>query len=302
MRLYQSPTTFVEKTHQYFNVDGKELSGITAAIKRVLFPDKYKDVDPAILQMAASYGTSVHTDIQSWENDPNMPFFTEEGEVYKNIRPEGLTFIADEYLVSNETTHASKIDLVFTEDNKSVILADIKCNANLDKEYLRWQLSTYAFLFEKQNPKIKVKKILGVWLPRRDKYPDKEPQFVELERLADKEVEDFLQKDIDGEMMPQATVQNLPAELSNVLAAVGVVLQEKVRVDEEVKVLKEQILVLCEKYGIKKWDNDVFSLTYVAPTTSSKVDSALLKKTYPDIAKEVTKQTSVKSSIRLTLK
>jgi phage-related protein, endonuclease of lambda exonuclease family len=75
-----------------------------------------------------------------------------------------------------------------------------------------------------------------------------------------------------------------------------------VRVDEEVKVLKEQILVLCEKYGIKKWDNDVFSLTYVAPTTSSKVDSALLKKTYPDIAKEVTKQTSVKSSIRLTLK
>ena len=161
MRLYQSPTTFVEKTHQYFNADGKELSGITAALKRVIFPDKYKDVDPAILQMAASYGTSVHTDIQSWENDPNMPFFTEEGEVYKNIRPEGLTFIADEYLVSNETTHASKIDLVFTEDNKSVILADIKCNANLDKEYLRWQLSTYAYLFEKQNPKVRVKKRVG---------------------------------------------------------------------------------------------------------------------------------------------
>ena len=301
-KLTLSSTIFKDETHQYFNEKGKELSGITSALKRQIFPDKYKDVPQHILDAAAQYGTAVHQDIQAWENDNDQPIFTEEGTAYQDIRPEGLQFIADEYLVSNETTHASQIDLVFTEDNKSVILADIKCNANLDEEYLTWQLSCYAYLFEKQNPKIKVKKLLGIWIPNRTKYPDKQPKFIELKRIANKKIEEMLDNDANGLLPDVAEQPNLPAEVQNLLTGVQTLLTKEKRIADEKKALQEALLTACEAHGIKKWDNEVFSLTYVAPTTRTSIDSTALKKAHPEIAEEFTKVSNVSASIRLKLK
>ena len=57
-----------------------------------------------------------------------------------------------------------------------------------------------------------------------------------------------------------------------------------------------------EQHGITKWDNDVMTITYVAASVRSSVDSKKLLKDYPEIYSEVIKKSNVKSSIRIKLK
>jgi len=56
------------------------------------------------------------------------------------------------------------------------------------------------------------------------------------------------------------------------------------------------------KHGIKRVDNDLMRITYVAPTTSTGVDSAKLKATYPHIYTECSKTTSKKGYVKITVK
>jgi radical SAM superfamily enzyme len=66
--------------------------------------------------------------------------------------------------------------------------------------------------------------------------------------------------------------------------------------------IKEQIKVSMEKNEVKKYENDYISITYVAPTTRTTVDSKLLKEKYEDIYKECSKVSDVKSSVRIKIK
>jgi predicted phage-related endonuclease len=66
--------------------------------------------------------------------------------------------------------------------------------------------------------------------------------------------------------------------------------------------IKEQIKISMEQNEVKKYENDYISITYVAPTTRTTVDSKLLKEKYEDIYKECSKISNVKSSIRIKVK
>ena len=66
--------------------------------------------------------------------------------------------------------------------------------------------------------------------------------------------------------------------------------------------IKEQIKTSMEENDVKKFENDYISITYVAPTTRTTVDSKLLKEKYEDIYKECSKVSDVKSSIRIKIK
>ena len=66
--------------------------------------------------------------------------------------------------------------------------------------------------------------------------------------------------------------------------------------------IKEQIKLAMEQNEVKKYENDYISITYVAPTTKTTVDSKLLKEKYEDIYKECSKVSNVKSSIRIKIK
>lgn len=74
------------------------------------------------------------------------------------------------------------------------------------------------------------------------------------------------------------------------------------KIETEQKALKEELLKAMEEHGIKKWDNDVMTVTYTAPTTRVSVDSTKLKKSYPQVFDECQKVSNVKSSIRIKLK
>lgn len=66
--------------------------------------------------------------------------------------------------------------------------------------------------------------------------------------------------------------------------------------------IKEQIKTSMEENDVKKFENDYISITYVAPTTRTTIDSKLLKEKYEDIYKECSKVSDVKSSVRIKIK
>ena len=185
IELVKSSVVFNEGNHTYFLGD-KQLSGITGMIKRQLFPDKYKEVPQHILERAAERGTRVHHECQFVDITGFEPE-SQEAMNYSFIRTgAGYNALANEYTVSDEEYFASNIDCVWEKDGK-IALADIKTTYSPDKAYLEWQLSIYAYLFEMQNPNLKVDRLFGVWL-----YNDKS-ELIPLERKSDDEVKRLLQ-------------------------------------------------------------------------------------------------------------
>lgn len=79
-------------------------------------------------------------------------------------------------------------------------------------------------------------------------------------------------------------------------------LQMKKMLDEQEKVLKQQLLEAMEAYAVKSFETDLIKLTYVAPTTRSTLDSTRLKKEHPEIIEQYSKISDVSASVRVTVK
>lgn len=188
---YNSLVDFFESEHIYMSIFGDTLMGVTSILGETIFKEKYKDIPLYILNKAAEYGTMVHAKCE--EHDIFGGSDCIEVENYIKIKEENsLITIDNEYLVSDNIRVATMIDVIFESAENSVHLADIKTTSNLDKEYLSWQLSICAWLFEMQNPDINVDKLFGIWL-RKEKY-----KLIEVERKQNIEIEELLDNYFDS--------------------------------------------------------------------------------------------------------
>ena len=79
-------------------------------------------------------------------------------------------------------------------------------------------------------------------------------------------------------------------------------LQMKKQMDEQEKLLKQELLKAMEKYGVKSFETDLIKMTYVAPSTKTTLDSAKLKLEHPDIVDQYSKISNVSASVRITVK
>lgn len=167
IELVKSQVAFNEIDHSYMFL-GKKLSGVTSMLSRTLFRDKYNCISKEVLAKAAEYGHNIHEQIELVDT-LGVKSETPAVQDYLRIRQEnGLVPIANEYLISDEQDIASSIDVVYGVENSSeyVDITDVKTTSKLDMEYLSWQLSIYAYLFEIQNPHLKVRRLLALWLPK----------------------------------------------------------------------------------------------------------------------------------------
>lgn len=176
INLVESPVVFNEIDHTY-TLMGARLSGITSMLHRTLFRDKYKGISKEVLNRAAEYGHNIHEQIELVDSlgvESDNPAV----QAYIRMKMENnLETLTGEYLVSDEEVYASSIDIVFTDFS----LADVKTTSSLDMEYLSWQLSIYAHLFERQNPALKVPRLYAIWLPK-PRYG--RPMLVEVQRKS----------------------------------------------------------------------------------------------------------------------
>lgn len=100
----------------------------------------------------------------------------------------------------------------------------------------------------------------------------------------------------------KAAVPELPIEVMPVLQKLQDLEIQSKQIKETEDLLKEDLLRAMEKHGVKKWDNDIMTISYIAPTTRTSIDSAKLKKEMPEVAEKYSKTSNVKSSIRIKLK
>lgn len=66
--------------------------------------------------------------------------------------------------------------------------------------------------------------------------------------------------------------------------------------------MKKELMVAMEEKDIKKFENDVVAITYVAPTTRVGVDTDKFKTEFEDIYLQCLKETPVKASLRIKVK
>ena len=103
----------------------------------------------------------------------------------------------------------------------------------------------------------------------------------------------------ESEMTDLQVMQNT---LPDVIQAITDITRQKKALDEKEKVMKESLREAMERTGIKKFESPDLKFVYVAPTTRTSIDSAKLKKKYPEIAEECSKTSEVSASVRVTLK
>ena len=77
---------------------------------------------------------------------------------------------------------------------------------------------------------------------------------------------------------------------------------QKKQLEAQDKAVRQELQEAMDKYGIKKFENDILKITYVEPTTRESIDSKKLKEELPAIAKKYTKVSQVKGSVRIEVK
>jgi hypothetical protein len=300
IELVKSSVVFNEESHTYF-LGEKQLSGITGMIKRQLFPDKYKEVPQYILERAAERGTKVHHECQFADVTGFEPE-CQEAINYLMIRiGAGYTALENEYTVSDEEHFASNIDCVWEKDGK-IALADIKTTYKADIDYLEWQLSIYAYLFELQNPDLEVDCLYGVWL-YNEKY-----ELIPLKRKSDDEVKKLMQCEVEGISYLETEtaiehkkdeVQLLPKDVINkYLEAVA----EVERIQPFIDGFKDSLKRAMVKHDVKSWDTGILKATITPAGIKKSFDTKRFQSDHPELYKQYIKETETAASIRITLR
>lgn len=91
-------------------------------------------------------------------------------------------------------------------------------------------------------------------------------------------------------------------QTASIIKEIADIVTQKKVLEEQEKAMKETLKEAMEQYDVKSFDNEVIKVTYVAPTTSLSIDSAKLKKNYPDIAKECSKTSDKSAYVKITVK
>ena len=302
--LVQSPVVFLPDTHQYFHPGtGIFLSGITSMLSRQLFPQKYEGIPQSTLDAAAQKGSAVHEECADYACFGTKGKLPETKAFAELLRAYHIEPHMAEYTVSDEKRFASKIDLI---DN-SYNLYDIKTTSALDLEYVKWQLSCYAYLFELQNPGAKAGELFAIHLR------GKKAKIAKVDRVPGEQIEELFQADYEGgqyspETLPAISQENDPDHDTDIARLVDyenaiIALKEQIKQYESKK--EQSIALLMEQMaakGISKWETDRVILTRVAETQSVSLDSKALKEQMPQVYERFCRTVTRKGYLRITVK
>lgn len=301
--LTKSPVRFSEADHRYTTTEGRQLSGVTSILGAVIFHDKYEGIPQHVLDAAAQRGTEIHArcaEIDLFDSTEASAYDRPEVKNYIKLKTQhGITIIANEYLVSDERRVATMIDALDSEGN----LYDIKTTAQLDTDYLSWQLSIGAYLFELQNPELRAGRLFGIWL-RGDRA-----ERVEVERRSSEEIEELLSDYEHGIVRAEAIPEEL-TETNNVALRMVQGYERELayfkammdRIEEEKARALDTLRQTMEEAGVKQIETERIKVTLVAESRSKTFDSTRFKKEHPDLAEQFQKETTRKAHVKITLR
>ena len=297
MELIKSQVIFNQEAHTY-TLNGVQLQGITGMIERQLFPKKYENVPQFILDRAAERGSFVH-EVCELVDDLGVSHASLEAKNYQKLKEENnLLYEVSEYLVSDNEHFASCIDKVYRESEIEFSLGDIKTTYKLDNEYVRWQLSIYAYLFELQNPWAKVKRIFAIWL--RGEIAE----LVEEERIPSDIIVNLLSAEISGLQFvnPYAlpiSNNTLPVEYQRMEHSIIEINEQEKYWKEQKKQLMDGVMKEMVKSGVYSWKGNNISFTRKKDSIRKTFDKEAFERDYPGVYDKYLIDTPVSGSITL---
>jgi hypothetical protein len=337
--LKQSAVVFNEEAHTYRRGD-EALSGITSLIHEVLqlgvYPDANEFVRNVQIPKAGYYGTCIHKAIQIYEDlgieqtqfpEKSHPTagmlpaqeVSQELATYLRLKPKKVRTIACEFTVSYGN-FATQIDTVWADDDDGIYLDDHKSN-NLDyypggaaglKEYLSWQLSICAVMFEAQTG-LKVKGLYADWL-RKDAG-----KLWKIDRVPDEKVLQLLSTEIlpkpeggfiyinEAMQVEAAKVEEVKPVVTNskdlaVPSEITTAIANLVKAEKAAKEMKEKLRELMEAKGITKWECDEFTASIGSASVATTFDSKAFEAADPETYKKYLKTTTRKGSFTIKAK
>lgn len=296
MKLIKSKVWFDSASHTY-HLNGKELSGITSLLDRQLFRDKYQGVPEHILKNAADRGTMVHQSCELADEG----FIVEEQEALNYLRLKeryNLEIEESEYLVSDNEHVASSIDKVYRCDDDTFMLGDIKTTYKLNKEYVQWQLSIYAYLFELQNPKATVRSIFAIWLRKEV------AELVELERIPSGTVKRLIEVDAAGGQFEEnaSPDDTMPAYYREMEQTIADLENQLKLLTEQKKALYEGIMKEMVKGGAYSWKGERIQITRKKESIRKTFDKSRFEKDYPELYRSYITESPVAGSLTIKVK
>jgi hypothetical protein len=324
VKLTNSGVVFNASTHTYSSmIDGERPHvfprSVTGIIRDNLFADEYKNVDRATLARAAEYGSNIHEEVERAERI-GLYMESDEAKAVIEMREEaGYEWVESEYFVSDGEYVAGSIDLIW-ESRKvkgSIALTDMKFTYNYNEEYVTWQLSIYAYLFELQNPGLKVDKLFCCWAKKKKSNGELKlfREFHELKRKPVEEVKALIEQDKARRSGEGATAEppltekaDVPALLDKDAIEAFIEIKEKAEAEKEAyDELTTRMRALMRENGMKTFDGGRLRLTYTeASERTEKVsvfDEAAFRKENPELYAKYVKETkkTKKTNERLTV-
>ncbi len=295
MKLRTSKVVFTEDTHTY-KIDGKELIGVTTLMKKHLFANKYDNIPEHILQQAAERGSKIHGLCQMYHVLEVVDAeFQEVANYVELLKANNIEIQATEYPVSDNENFATMIDCVGSDCS----LFDIKTTATLDKEYLSWQLSIGALLFEKQNPSVKVPKLYGIWL-RGEKA-----ELVEVPRIESVHIHELFNAEIYDRTYENPFKQEANDSINSLVEIESNITELKAAISElEAKKAThlDKISKQMNASGMKKMDTEHITITLVSDRVGKRFDSAKFKAENAELYEKYQKESTTKGHIKIKLK
>jgi hypothetical protein len=180
---------FICEEHLYL-YDGVIIPSVSEILK-FIFPNKYENIPFQILKEKSIFGTKVHEVIEILEREQMFDIGVLKQEIeginyiiessieqYLKLKKENeIEMIEQEQMVHYKNLYAGRFDMVAKIKNEKS-LCDIKTTAELDEEYLSWQLSFYE-LAKGQ----KYEKFYAIWLPKKGLG-----KIVEIKRKSEEEL------------------------------------------------------------------------------------------------------------------
>lgn len=303
--LASSPVIFLPEEHRYYNPEnGRYLSGITSLLSRQLFQDKYDGIPQATLDAAAAKGSAIHEECSDLATFGAAGTYPETAAFARLLTREGIEPLEAEYTVSDGEHYASKIDLL----DRALNLYDIKTTSTLDTEYVSWQLSIYAHLFELQNPSLQVGHLAAIHLR------GKRAKLVRVARKSYEAVSRLLADDLAGrQYIPQPDAHLTPAgsadakngmlaKLTDIERSIVEIKTRLSQAEEQKKSLTEALYREMDARGVYKLDSPTLSITRIADTTAETFDSKAFRADHPELYGQYLRETQRKGYVKITLK
>ncbi len=259
----------------------------------------------------------------------NIRYVDEEWDVSAELdnyirHMDGFEPLFNELTVSDNKKYASQIDNGWlNKETLGIWLVDTKSNniglyplcgyfqndyfssgEDALKEYLSWQLSIYAVLFEEENPGLKVEGLACNWL-RKD-----EEAFWIIDRKPDNLVRELLKTDYIftdngpvyfhpdqsvfgiGNNIPAKKEKKTPLVPEEVISYMAGLIKAKKEIDEKLEEAKKGLRLAMETHGVKSFDSGLFKATIAADSEKSTFDTKKFKEDHPELySKYVVKKT-----------